>query len=280
MYKTTISLTIAFALAFAGAQVVHARGFGGAHASSYSAGGYHSGSSYHEGGYHSGSGYHEGGASGEVYHGAGGTTVAHESAGVHGAAVGPGGAAAGGKTESATAVKGPEGNTYTHESSAGHGVAAGPDGVEGSRYASSSSAFHGAEGGSYAHRAAGYGTAHVALPTDAGFGVPAARTGAGVYAGHHQTEAINGSVYAARGTAVRTSYNGAGMYGHAWYGAAPECLGPRRLDGRASMGYAHLAGRGNVAGLGQRSAHLLQLRHKHHLSERPGLLQRPTGSHG
>ena len=74
--------------------------------------------------------------------------------------------------------------------------------------------------------AAGYGTAHTALPTDAGYGMTGARTGSTAYAGYHQTEAVNGSVYAARGAAVRNSFNGAGMYGQGWYGAHPAAWAP------------------------------------------------------
>jgi hypothetical protein len=227
------------------AQVVHARGFGGYHGGGGYSGGASHGSSYHgsysggshesAGGYHESGGYAkgpEGGgaahseSSGEVYHGSGGTTVAHGSASAQGTAAGPGGAAAGGKTVSGTAVKGPEGNEYVHETSAGRGVAAGPEGAEAGRYGSSSSAYHGAGGTTYAHGAAGYSTAHTALPTDAGYGMSGAATGTAAYAGHHQTEAVNGSVYAARGAAVRTSYNGAGMYGSGWYGAHPGAWAP------------------------------------------------------
>ena len=60
-------------------------------------------------------------------HAAGGASVAHVSAGEHGAAVGPYGAAAGGRYAGATAVRGPTGNTYLHTSSAavGYGTAPG-----------------------------------------------------------------------------------------------------------------------------------------------------------
>ena len=57
--------------------------------------------------------------------------------------------------------------------------------------------------------------------------MPAARTGTTAYAGYHQTEAVSGSVYAARGAAVRTSYSGGyGMYGQSWYGASPGAWAP------------------------------------------------------
>ncbi|MGO9115362.1 MAG: hypothetical protein ACLP9L_39625 [Thermoguttaceae bacterium] len=144
----------------------HAGGFegGGFHADNFGAdsfGGYHA-SGAAEGGFHEGSfgagayggnvnrsqlnsflglptdgGFHAtAGAEGHVYQGPSGTTVAHGAAGVEGAAVGPEGAAAGGRYASGTAVKGPEGNVYTHETTAGRGIAAGPNGVEAGRYAS------------------------------------------------------------------------------------------------------------------------------------------------
>ena len=70
------------------------------------------------------------------------------------------------------------------------------------------------------------GAAHVALPTDAGYGMPAAGAGAAAYAGYHQTAAVSGSVYAARGAAVRTSYSGSGMFGQGWYAAHPGAWNP------------------------------------------------------
>jgi hypothetical protein len=233
MNKTAIRLTAAIALALFGARGVHARGFGGAHAGGgYSAGGSH-------GGYHSSS------ASGEVYHGPEGTTVAHGSAGVHGAAAGPNGAAAGGKEVSGTAVKGPEGNEYTHETSAGRGAAAGPDGVEAGHYGTTGSTYHGAGDATYAHgaagySAAGYGAGHVALPTDAGYGMSAARTGTAAYAGagYHQTEAVSGSVAAARGAAVRNAYSVPGLYGHQWQTANPGAWAPAGWTGQRAWGTA------------------------------------------
>jgi hypothetical protein len=212
MYRASIGIIVAASLLLT-SQYVHARGFGGAHAG---------GASY-SGGYHAGAtgGYHEGGASGHAYEGEHGTTVAHGTADAHGAAYGPGGAAAGGREVSGTAVKGPEGNVYTHDESAGRGVAAGPGGVEAGRYASSNSAIHGAGGASYAHGATGYTAAHTALPTDAGYGAATVGGGSTAYAGYHQTEAVSGNVAAARGAAVRNSYNGYGMYGAEWHTANP-----------------------------------------------------------
>lgn len=139
----------------------HAGGFeaGGFHEGGYDAGGYHAGGfdagGYHAGGYSgwdsgrfsSGSyaahtsgqvdsflglptdgGFHAAaggwGASMHAYQGPLGTTVVHGSAGAADAAVGPGGAAAGGRYASGTAVRGPEGNVYARGTAVG-GVAGG-----------------------------------------------------------------------------------------------------------------------------------------------------------
>jgi len=228
-----------------GVDIVHARGFGGAHG-----GGERSAGGYHSGGYSShtaaAAGPHgEAGATEHTYQGPHGTTVEHGTAGARGETEGPGGAAAGGKAVSGTEVTGPKGDSYTHESSAERGVAAGPGGVEAGRQVSSGStvkgaggaeATHGvsasqgvAAGGTYAHGAAGWASssgAHVALPTDAGYGVAASGTGAAAYAGYHQTAAVSGSAYAARGAAVRTSYTGYGAFGQGWYAAHPGAWNP------------------------------------------------------
>jgi hypothetical protein len=82
------------------------------------------------------------------------------------------------------------------------------------------------------------GQSHVALPTDAGYGMPAAAAGTAAYAGHHQTEAVSGSVYAARGAAVRTSYNGAGMFGQGWYTAHPGAWNPAGWTAGRAWGIA------------------------------------------
>ncbi len=204
MYKTTIGLTVAAALAVFGAQVVHARGFGGAHAGGgASAGGSH-GSSYHgssgSGAYHGSSqssashgssqssAYHGGSSSAETYHGADGATAVHGDEG--------------------TAAKGPEGNVYAH-----------PD--------SSGSTYHAAGGATYAHGATGYSAsaAHVALPTDAGYGMSAGRTGTAAYAGYRQTEAVSGGL-TAHGTAVQAAFSAPGLYGQGWHAANPGAFAP------------------------------------------------------
>jgi hypothetical protein len=231
--RTILRLAVGICVTLSAAPLLYARGFGGAHGG-YSAGGYHgagySGGGYHEGGAYAkgpeGAGAARGGASGEVYHGPHGATVAHGTAGVQGAAVGSDGAAAGGKAASGTAVKGPEGNEYAHETSAGRGGAAGSEGAAAGRYASTGGIDRGAGGATYAHATAGYGTAHAALPTDAGYGGSAAGAGAAAHAAYHQTEAVSGGVYAARGAAVRTSWSGSGMFGGGWYAAHPGAWNP------------------------------------------------------
>ena len=95
------------------------------------------------------------------------------------------------------------------------------------------------------------GAAHVALPTDAGYGMPAAGAGAAAYAGYHQTEAVSGSVYAARGAAVRTSYQ---RFRHVRSGlvcGTPGRLESDGLDGGPGMGRSHLACGRRVVRLGR-----------------------------
>jgi len=94
-----------------------------------------------------------GGATGHVYEGPGGTTIAHGAAGAQGIAAGPNGVAAGGKAASGTVVKGPNGNVYAHTDSAGRGIAAGPNGVAGGSHVSTGTAIRGANGGVYARGA-------------------------------------------------------------------------------------------------------------------------------
>lgn len=72
---------------------------------------------------------------------------------------------------------------------------------------------------------AGYaaGGANVGLPTDAGYGIPVARAAAGgaAIASNHRTAVVSGSVMAARGAAVRGSFNNYDVYGRGWYGSHP-----------------------------------------------------------
>jgi hypothetical protein len=237
MNRTIISLAIGVSVALLAAQVVHARGFGGYHGGSYSGGGYHEsgnheGGGYHQGGYHEGGGgYHEGGG----YHQGGNQEGGYHEGGYSGGqprggysgSEPRGGYPSGGKgysgAEGAAAGSAAEKRNAPQYSGA-EGAAAGAAAEK-----RNSPQYSGAQGA-----AAGYaagkrntpsaGTAQVALPTDAGYGMPAA--GAAAYAGNHQTEALGGSVYAARGAAVRSSYSGAGMYGQGWYGAHPGTWAP------------------------------------------------------
>ena len=188
------------------------------------------------------------------YHGPSGTTVSHGTAGVQALPRDTSGAAAGGKDVSGTAVKGPEGNEYTHEHRPDVASPQGPREVYSPGTSSSSTPTTAAGGATYAHGAAGYGARTRALPTDAGYGVPAARTGAAAYAGYHQTEAVSGSVYAARGAAVRNSYQRLRHVRSGLVRGQSRRLGADRLDGRPGMGHGHLAGGRRVAGLGRRAA--------------------------
>jgi hypothetical protein len=227
MIKTTISLLIGASLTLLAPQLVHARGCGGAR----TGGGSYSGSRSYSGG----SEGRYGGASGSYnrsYEGSHGGSV--DASGTRGAAYGPGGAAAGSTRD--VSATGPKGQTYNSQEE--RGAAAGPNGAVagGSRSTSAT----GANGQSYSGQREGAaavgpsdaaaagtyhgtttGAAHAALPTDAGYGASAVRAGSGVYARYHQTEAVSGGVYAARGTAVRGSFNGYGMYGAAWRTANP-----------------------------------------------------------
>ena len=88
---------------------------------------------------------------------------------------------------------------------------------------------------------AGYGTAHTALPTDAGYGMPAAT---------NRLDRLRGLPPDRGGQRQRLrrswsgrphSYNGAGMYGQGWYGAAPRRSGADGLDGRPGVERGHVA---------------------------------------
>ena len=237
MIKATVSLLVGVSFALVGPQVVHARGCGGAHAS----GGYHGGS---YSGSHSSSGASDGrygGASSSYnrsYEGSHGGSA--EVSGTRGAAAGPNGAAAGSTRD--VSATGPQGQTYNSQQE--HGAVAGPNGAAagGSRSTSATGATAKVTPASAKarrqpaptapppaaqyHGTAAYGAAHTALPTDAGFGVAGSGTGAVAYAGYHQTQAVSGSVYAARGAAVRTSYTGYGTFGQGWYAAHPGAWNP------------------------------------------------------
>ena len=139
---------------------------------------------------------------------------------------------------------GPHGQTYNSQQE--RGAAAGPNGAVAS--GSRSTTATGAEG-TY-HGAAGYNAAHTALPTDAGYGIPAAGTGSAAHAGYHQTEAVSGNVYAARGAAVRTSYGGSDMYGRSWYTAHPGAWAPSGWKAGEAWGTATWPAVGTTLGWG------------------------------
>lgn len=103
--------------------------------------------------------------------------------------------------------------------------------------------------GSYSWGAsAGYGASHAALPTDAGYGaaapgvgapgVGARGVGAAGYAGYHQTEAVSGSVYAARGSATRNACAGTETFGRGWYAAHPGVWNPSGWTAGRAWGVA------------------------------------------
>jgi hypothetical protein len=100
-----------------------------------------------------------GGASGNVWHGPDGTTIAHGQAGERGGVVGPnGGEAGGGREASGTVVKGPDGGTYAHGQAGERGGAVGPGGnaIAGGREASGT-VIKGPGGNSVAHGQAAAG---------------------------------------------------------------------------------------------------------------------------
>ena len=88
------------------------------------------------------------------------------------------------------------------------------------------------------NRTPSVGAAHAAIPTDAGYGTAARGAGAAGFAGYHQTEAVSGSVYAARGAAVRTSYSGSGTFGQGWYTAHPGAWHPTGWTAGRAWGVA------------------------------------------
>ena len=219
MIRTTISVLIGASLALLAPQVVHARGCGGARASgsaSGARGGSYSGSRSASG--ESGRGYGSASSSyNRSYEGSHGGSA--EVSGERGAAAGPNGVAAGSNRD--VSATGPKGQTYNSQEE--RGAAAGPNGaVAGGSRTTGATGAYGQTYSGQRQGAADYSTAHTALPTDAGYGMPATRTGSTAYAGYHQTEAVSGGVYAARGATVRRSYNGYGMYGDAWHAANPN----------------------------------------------------------
>ena len=215
--------------------------------------------------------------------------------GARGAAYGPNGAAAGSSRD--VSATGPKGQTYNSQEE--RGAAAGPNGAVagGSR----STSRHGRLRPNLLRPARARwqpvptasppparitapqptATAHTALPTDAGYGMPAAGTGSTAYAGYHQTEAVSGSVYAARGAAVRSFVQRLRhVRGRLACGQSGR-VGSGGLESRLRVDAGHLARGRCVARLGRRrSAGRLQLWQQRYLPGQPGLLWQPTGRHG
>lgn len=244
MKKATFILMVGVSLALLGAQLVYARGFGG------SRGG---GESMQRGGggmQRGGEGMQRGSYPGGESRGAspGGGQRGGESSVQHPAAAGataenrnqPQYSGAQGAAAGAAAA-----NRNAPQYSSAQGAAAGA--AAANRNAPQYSGAQGAAAG-YAAGSAGYGASHVGLPSDAGYGVSAARVGAagvgaaGVgavgIAGYHQTEPVSGSVYAARGAAVRTANPGYGAFNTGWYAAHPGAWNPTGWTAGRAWGVA------------------------------------------
>ena len=207
------------------------------------------------------SGHGYGGASGSYnrsYEGSHGGSA--EVSGERGAAYGPNGAAAGSTRD--VSATGPKGQTYNSQEE--RGAAAGPNGAVagGSRSTSATAPMAkptpASAIGIAAMARAGYTAPQVMAPRTRHcqptpvMAWPAARTGSTAYAGYHQTEAVNGSVYAARGAAVRTSYQRRGMYGEGWYAANPGAWAAAGWTAGQAWTPAAWPAVGAIAGLGRR----------------------------
>jgi hypothetical protein len=222
MSKTIITLAVGVSLTLLAASHAHARGFGGYHGGGggYHGGGYHG--SYSGGGYH---GAYSGGESryGESRGGYGGESRYGESRGGYGGES-RGGYSSGGQREGG--YSGAEG------AAAGHATTKRNE----PQYSGAQGAAAGYAAGNRGNTSWA-GASHVALPTDAGYGMSAARAGGTAYAGYHQTGAVNGNVYAARGAAVRNAYTG-GAFGHGWYAGHPGVWNPAAWSVARAWGVA------------------------------------------
>jgi hypothetical protein len=177
--KTALGFLIVAAFMLVEPSFVHARGGGG---------GYRGGG----GGYHGGGGGYHGGEGGG-YHGGG-----FESGGDH-----AGGGEASGFHASDAHVNdfhASDAHVNDFHASDAHVNDFHASGVE-------ASGFH--AGGAY-----GYGAGHVGLPTDGAFGGNWTRAAGSI---PHATAAWSGSVTAARGAAVRNSFDDHGAFDHGWY---------------------------------------------------------------
>jgi hypothetical protein len=240
MCSTAIRLAVGTAFVLVGTQVIHARGFGGSRGGGYSSGGYHGGgyhgSSYGGGESHGSYGGYGGGGSRGGYGGgesrggeSRGEQSGRENSGAAGATAGR--ATAEKKTPSASGAQGAAAGAATAnrnqpQYSGAQGAAAGAATANRNQ-----PQYSGAQGAAAGYAAGNrnlsvVGAANVALPTDAGYGMTTAGAGAAAYTGYHRSDAVSGSVYAARGAAVRSSYSGAGMFNQGWYTAHPGTWNP------------------------------------------------------
>jgi len=190
--KTNFSCMIGISVMLFGLNFAHARGFGGGfHGGGFGGGGFHGGG-FEAGGFHAGGaeagGFHAGGFEAGGFHASGA-----EAGGFHASGAEAGGFHAGGVEAGGFHAGGVE---------AGGFHAGGLD----------AGGFHagGVEAGAF----------HTGLPTDGAFGRGWAGAGGYAVAGNH-TAAWSGSVYAARGAAVRNSYVGYGAFRGDWYGGHP-----------------------------------------------------------
>jgi hypothetical protein len=145
------------------------------------------------------------GASGHVWTGPRGTTIAHGSAGERGGVVGPGGGAAGGERHaSGTVVKGPNGGVYAHGEAGERGGVIGPGG--------------GVAGGGRSAR----GT--VIKGPGGGVAVHGEARGGGFYAGARGAGTWNWSAADGRlqGNYVRANFSHWNAFDGAWYRRYPN----------------------------------------------------------
>jgi hypothetical protein len=189
--KTTVCILFGLSAVLIGTQIAQARGFGGGfHGGGFSAGGFSGGG--FRGGDFSGGGFSGGGFRGGGFDAGGSRAGGFDASGFHAGGVEAGGFHAGGVEAGGFHAGGVEAGSFH------------AGGVE--------------AGGFHAGGFESAGIGHVGLPTDGAFG----RAGVAGYGaiGNH-TAAWSGSVYAARGAAVRNSFVGYGAFRPGWYGAHP-----------------------------------------------------------
>jgi hypothetical protein len=178
------------------------------------------------------------GATGHVYQGPMGTTVAHGTAGAQGIVGGEGGIAGGSRVASGTVVKGPEGNIYAHGETASRGFAAGPNGVEGGARVSSGTAVKGADGNVYGRGGSAYrGFAADSNGAVAGHGVD----GGADFSTLNGTHDYSATWAHAQGIGAQGWYNDHPSFAQGWSGNQPLAWTPNGWDA-AAWGTAALAG--------------------------------------